>query len=147
MVRKKRSTILNVAVTQMPDDNVCLTWLKKRLLCVQAAEKEVTWASTQKSYNKTCVTSKDSDKPVHPPSLAKVLVYLFLDSLKAVEGTRYQRRLWSNCANVQADLSLRWSHKSYCRFYRVLGHFLDTRNLIWVVTVCFKTIVRGSFNI
>ena len=25
-------------------------------------------------YNKTCMTSKDSDQPVHPPSIARVLV-------------------------------------------------------------------------
>ena len=25
-------------------------------------------------------------------------------------------RLWSDCADAQADLSLCWSHKSYCRF-------------------------------
>ena len=41
----------------------------------------------QPVYNKTCVTSKDSDQPVHPPSKARVLVYLSLDSLEAVEGT------------------------------------------------------------
>ena len=66
-------------------------------------------------YNKTRVTSKVSDQPVHPPSMARVLVYSSLDSLKAVEGTCDQRRLRSDCANAQADLSLRWSHKSYCR--------------------------------
>ena len=39
-----------------------------------------------KTYNKTCVTNKDSDQPVHPSSLAMVLVYPSLDSLEAVEG-------------------------------------------------------------
>ena len=28
-----------------------------------------------KSYNKTFVTSKDSDQPANPPSMAKVLIY------------------------------------------------------------------------
>ena len=35
-----------------------------------------------KTYNKTCETSKDSDQPVHLLSLAKVLIYLSLDSLE-----------------------------------------------------------------
>ena len=39
-----------------------------------------------KPYNKTCVTRKDSDQPVHPPSMAMVLT------------------------DAQADLSLCWSH-------------------------------------
>ena len=40
-----------------------------------------------KTYNKTCVTSKDSDQPAHPPSMAKALVYPSLDSLEAIEST------------------------------------------------------------
>ena len=40
--------------------------------------------------------------------------------MKAVWGTCYQRRLWSDSADAQADLSLHWSHKSYCRFCRAL---------------------------
>ena len=34
-----------------------------------------------RAYNKTCVTSKDSDQPVHPPSKARVLDYSSLNSL------------------------------------------------------------------
>ena len=33
-----------------------------------------------KTYNKTCVTSKDSDQPVHPSSMARVLVHPCKDS-------------------------------------------------------------------
>ena len=58
-----------------------------------------------KTYNKTCVTSKDSDQPVHPHIMARVLVYSSLNSL-------------------EADLSLGWSHKSYWRFYSALAHML-----------------------
>ena len=74
-----------------------------------------------KTYNKTCVTSKDSDRPAHPFSMARVLVYPSLDSLEAVKGTCDQRRLRSDCANAQSDLSLRWSHKSYTRICRALA--------------------------
>ena len=44
-------------------------------------------SAQDKTYNKTCVTSKDTDQPVHPPSMARVLVYPSLDSQEAVEGT------------------------------------------------------------
>ena len=40
-----------------------------------------------KTYNKTSVTSKHSDKPVHPPRMAKVLIYLSLDNQEAAEDT------------------------------------------------------------
>ena len=46
-----------------------------------------------KTYNEIFVTSKDSDQPVHPPSMARVLVYPSMDSPEAVEGTCDQRRL------------------------------------------------------
>ena len=39
------------------------------------------------------VTSKDSDKPVHPLSTARVPVYPSLHSLEAVKGTCDQRGL------------------------------------------------------
>ena len=51
-----------------------------------------------KTYNKTCVTSKDSDQHVYPPRLARVLVY---PSLKAVEST--------------------WSVKTLIRLHRCAG--------------------------
>ena len=47
----------------------------------------------EKTYNKTFVISKYSDQPVHPPSMARVIVHLFLDSLEAVQGTCNQQSL------------------------------------------------------
>ena len=46
-----------------------------------------------KTYNKTCVASKDSDQPVRPLSKARFLVHFSLDSLESVEGTCNQQRL------------------------------------------------------
>ena len=74
-----------------------------------------------KTYNKTCVTSKYSDQPVHPPCLARVLIHPPVESPWALEGTWDQQRLWLNCMDVQVDISLCWSHKSYCRFCCVLA--------------------------
>ena len=44
-----------------------------------------------KTYNKTCVTSKDSDQPVHSPSKAIILSHSSFDSLEVAEGTCNQR--------------------------------------------------------
>ena len=43
--------------------------------------------------NKNSLTSRDSDQPVHPANMARVFVYLLMDSLEAVEGTYDQLRL------------------------------------------------------
>ena len=53
--------------------------------------------STRQTYNMTCMTSKDSNQPVHPHSMTRVLVHLSLDSLEAVEGTCHQQRLVRLC--------------------------------------------------
>ena len=47
-----------------------------------------------KTYNKTCVTRKDSVQLIHPSSMAKVIVFFSSsDNLEFVEGTCDQRRL------------------------------------------------------
>ena len=33
-----------------------------------------------------------------------------------------QRRLWSDCVDAQADLSLRWAHMSFCWFWHAAAH-------------------------
>ena len=46
-----------------------------------------------KTYNEACVTSKDSDQPLHLPSEARVLICPSLDIPDVVEGTCCQLRL------------------------------------------------------
>ena len=46
-------------------------------------ENNKIWAAHDRTYNRTCVTSKD--QPVHPPSMANVFVPFF-DSPEALEG-------------------------------------------------------------
>ena len=100
------------------------------------------------------MTSKDSDQPIHPLSMGRLLVYPSWDSPQTVEGTCYQRRLWSDCVNAQADFRLRWSHKSYCRFCRALAQFFYF-NIIGACMIalgkCFKAYLQnrslcGSFS-
>ena len=45
-----------------------------------------------KTYNKTCLTSKVSDQPIHPTRMAKVLVHSSLDNSGAVKSIRDQQR-------------------------------------------------------
>ena len=71
-------------------------------------------------HNKTnkmaCAPSEDLDQPGHPPSLIRV----FTIRMKKVWVLSYplsaQRRLWSDRADAQADLSLRWAHMPLCWF-------------------------------
>ena len=58
---------------------------------LQRSDSESNDPAQNKTYNKTCVTSKD--QPVQPTSMTGVLVYTSLDSLEAVDSTCDQRRL------------------------------------------------------
>ena len=58
----------------------------------------------------TCAPSEDSDQPGHLPSLIRV----FAVHMKKAWALNYilssQQSLWSDWADAQADLSLRWAH-------------------------------------
>ena len=58
--------------------------------CLQKQKYE---PAQDKTYNKTCVTSKDSDQPVYPPCMASVLCHPSLDRPGAVEGACDQQIL------------------------------------------------------
>ena len=63
--------------------------------------------------------------------MPRVLFHPSLGSTEAVKGTCNQWRLWSNCADVQADMSFHWPHKSYCRFCHALAHIMNSLEPDW----------------
>ena len=67
-----------------------------------------------KTNKMTCAPSEASDQPGHPPSLIKVFTVRLIGSEGPSVSSCGQRRLWSDWADVQADLSLCWAHRSFC---------------------------------
>ena len=65
-----------------------------------------------------CAPSEDSDQPGHPSSLIRAFAVRSLGSWGPMVSLCGQRRLWSDWADVQADLSLRWAHRLFCWFCR-----------------------------
>ena len=69
-----------------------------------------------KTNKMACAPREDSDRPGHPASLIRV----FAVSMKKAWVLSYpltaQRRLWSDCADAQADQSLQWAHMPFCWF-------------------------------
>ena len=67
--------------------------------------------------------SEDSDQPGHSPSLIRV----FAVRLKKTRILSYQlsaqQKDCSDWADAQADLSLRWAHRSFCWFGHEAAHF------------------------
>ena len=76
---------------------------------------KVIWAATCQNQQSDCAPSEDSDQPWHPPSLIRV----FAVHMKKAWVLNYPlsaSELWSDCADAQADLSLRWAHSHFVGF-------------------------------
>ena len=63
-----------------------------------------------------CAHSKDSDQPGHPPSLIRVFAVRMKKPWVLSYPLSTQRRLWSDWADAQAYLSLRWVHTHFVGF-------------------------------
>ena len=72
-----------------------------------------------------CAPSEDSDQPGHPPCLIRVFAVRMKKALVLSYPLSAQRRLWSDWADAEADLSLRWGHSHFVGFVmRRLIYFL-----------------------
>ena len=74
-----------------------------------------------KTNKMKCAPSEDSDQPGHPSSVIRVFAVCFMGSLGHNASSCGQRRLLSDWANAQADLSLCWAHGPYCWFCRAVA--------------------------
>ena len=87
-----------------------------------------------KTYKKTCGISKVSDQSAYLGSLIRI----FHVPVGFLQPPDYPKRDKGELAmvDIQADLSLCWSHRSYCRFCRVLAHiYLKASRLIYAVCI------------
>ena len=74
------------------------------------------WAATRQNQQNDCAPSEDSDQPGHPPSLIRVFAVRSMCSQGSKLSSCGQRRLWSDWADAQAKLSLRWAHAHFVGF-------------------------------
>ena len=75
-----------------------------------------------KTNKMTCAPSKDSDQPWHLPSLIRVFAVHLKKHWVISYPLSTQRMLWSEWVDAQADLSLRWTHRSFCWFCHAAAH-------------------------
>ena len=99
----------------------------------------IIWASTWQNQRCGCAPSEDSDQPGHPPSLIRVFAVRMKKAWVLSYPSSAQRTLWSDWADAQADLSLRWAHTHFVVFVmswlikRWFSIFLHT-NMLWALT-------------
>ena len=63
-----------------------------------------------------CAPSEDSDQPGHPPSLIRVFAVRMKKAWVLSYPLSAQPRFWSDWADAQVDLSLRWAHSHFVGF-------------------------------
>ena len=91
--------------------------------CICRLEEEAFEPPHDKTNKMTFVPSEDSDQPGHPPSLIRVFAVRSVGSLEPSFASGGQRWLWSDWADAQVDLSLRWAHRSFCWFCHAVAQF------------------------
>ena len=99
------------------------------------------WSWTEPPHDKTnkmtFAPSQDSDQPGHPPSLIRVFaVHMKKHRLLSYPSSALWR-LWSDWADVKADLSLHWTQSTY----HFVG-FVIRRPNYWTVIVTVLLIAR-----
>ena len=108
------------------------------------------WAATWQNQQRGCAPSEDSDQPGHPPSLIRVFAVRMKKAWVLSYQLSAQLRLWSDLADAQANLSLRWAHtrfvgfvmtrlkifKSYLFYLIHLFFLLKRNNMFSLLNVC-----------
>ena len=91
-----------------------------------------------------CAPSEDSDKTGHLSSLIRVFTVRIQKPLVLGYPLSAQRRLWSDSADAQADLSLQWAHVILL-VLSCCGSIYLTIDLLHVyITACFCMLMSFS---
>ena len=94
----------------------------------------IIWACARQNQQNDCRPSEDSDQPGHPPSLIEYSLYAWR-SIGSLATHRAHSEDWSDWADAQADLSLRWAHEPICWFCRAAAHFFSGGGCFKVIAV------------
>ena len=86
------------------------------------------WAATWLKQQSDCAPSEDSDQPGHLPRLIRVFAVRMKKAWVLSYLFSAQRRLWSDLADAQTDLSLRWAHT------HIVGFVMS-----WLISVSQKS--------
>ena len=100
-------------------------------------------AATWQNQQSECASSEDSDQAGHPPSLIRVFAVRMKIAWVHSYPLSAQRRLWSDWADAQADLSLRWAHTHFVGFVMSRLKLADNLGseqsaILASVTVCYE---------
>ena len=112
-----------------------------------------------KTSKMACAPSEDSDLLGHPPSLIRVFTVRMNTAWVLSYPLSAQRRRWSDWADAQADLSLRWAQSSFVGFVMrqlifilLFTSVINYANYFYTclavsVSFCCRHLLRPSFTL
>ena len=77
------------------------------------------------------------DEPGHPPSLIRVFTVHMKKAWVLSYPLSAQQRLWSDWADAQSDLSLRWELMLFCWFFHVPAHMSEEPDMTQIKWILF----------
>ena len=98
------------------------------------------WVATWQNQQCGCTPSEDSDQPGHRPTLIRVFAVRVKKPYVLSYPLSTQRRLWSDWADAQADLILRWAHTHFVGFvlsWLIFPHGRGENRAAHVEKACF----------
>ena len=96
--------------------NILFQIIFKSCLNLKTDSENQIWAATWQNQQSDYAPSEDSDQPGHPPSLIRVFAVHMKNAWVLSYPLSAWWRLWSDWADAQADLSLRWAHSHFVGF-------------------------------
>ena len=94
--------------------------LDVKLTCEQIQNCLLVRRPDEPSHDKTnkmaCAPSEESDQPGYPPSLIRAFAVRMKKHWVLSYPLSALQRPWSDWAEAQADMSFRWTHRSFCWF-------------------------------
>ena len=87
------------------------------------------WTATSGNVSPTYAPREDSDQPAHSRSLIWIFSRRILNSQGYTLSSYGYRRFKSDCADAQADFSLRWAHVSAGTFSVIAARIFLHRNV------------------
>ena len=94
--------------------------------------------SHDKTNKMACAPSEDSDQPGHLPSLIRVFAIRMKKALALSYPLSAQRRLCTDWADAQADLSLRLAHSHFVGFVMRRLIFVYSLNKEEISETCYS---------
>ena len=93
------------------------------LCCICRLEEEAFWATSWQNQQNDFCAQRRLRSAWASAQYGQSLRLRSVGSLGSNFASGGQRWLWLDLADAQADLSLRWAHRSFCWFCHAVAHF------------------------